>query len=181
MLPVPDHYIQEINNLIFNFIWAGKPPKIKRNTIIGERKDGGLKMCDFKIMEKALKIAWVNRIQDESEASWKIIPNQVLHKHAGLAFLTKCSFATSTLDLDDKLPTFYKNFLDYWCEFKILTGINSKTNPKSEMVWNNRQILVGKKHVFYQTWYEAGITKVSDVLNQNQDFLKWHEFVKNLI
>ena len=71
-------------------------------------------MCDFIIMEKALKIAWINRIQDESQASWKIIPNQFLHKHGGLAFLTKCNFATSTLDLDDiKLPTFYKRVLDY--------------------------------------------------------------------
>ena len=78
VLPVPDHYIQEINKLTFNFLWAGKPPKIKRNTIIGEKKDGGLKMCDFNIMEKALKIAWVNRIQDDSQASWKIIPNQLL-------------------------------------------------------------------------------------------------------
>ena len=35
VLPVPVHYIQEINKLIFDFIWAGKPPKIKRNTLIG--------------------------------------------------------------------------------------------------------------------------------------------------
>ena len=80
VLPVPDHCILEINKLFFHFIWAGKPPKIKRNTIIGENKDGRLKMCDFKIMEKALKITWVNRIQDESQAPWKIIPNQLLHK-----------------------------------------------------------------------------------------------------
>jgi len=64
VLPVPDQYIQEINKLIFNFISAGKTPKIKRNTIIGETKNGGLKMCDFNIMEKALKIT-----QDESQAS----------------------------------------------------------------------------------------------------------------
>ena len=30
VLPVPDHYIQEINKLTFNFTWQGKPPKIKR-------------------------------------------------------------------------------------------------------------------------------------------------------
>ena len=174
MLPVPDHYIQEINKLIFNFIWAGKPPKIKRNTIIGEKKNGKLKMCDFKIMEKAIKITWVNRIQDESQASWKIIPNQLLHKHGGLAFLTKCNFVTNTLDLE-KLPTFYQKMLDYWCEFKISMGIDSKTNPKNKILWNNRKILVGKKPVFYQNWYDAGITKISDLLNQNQDFLKWHE------
>ena len=175
VLPVPDHYVQEINKLIFNLIWAGKPPKIKRNTIIGEKKTGGLKMCDLKIMEKALKITWVNRIQDESPASWKIIPNQLLHKHGGLAFLTKCYSTTSILDLDDKLPTFYKKMLDYWFEFKISSGIDPKTNPKNEILWNNRKILVGKKTVFYNNWYDAGITKISDLLNQNQDFLKWHE------
>ena len=70
--------------------------------------DGRLKMCDIKIIEKALKIAWVKRIQDESQASWKIIPNQLFHKHGSLAFLTKCNFATSIPDLDEKLPTFYK-------------------------------------------------------------------------
>ena len=46
----------------------------------------------------------------------------------------------------------------------------------NEIVWNNRKILVGKKPVFYQNWYDAGITKISDILNQNQDFLKWHDF-----
>ena len=81
VLAIPDHYIQEINKITFNFIWEGKPPKIKKNTIIGEKKDGGLKMCDFKIMEKALKLAWIKRIQDDSQPSWKIIPNHIMHKH----------------------------------------------------------------------------------------------------
>jgi len=67
-------------------------------------------MCDFKIMEKVLKIAWPNRIQDESQASWKIIPNQLFCKHGSLAFLTKCNFTTNTLDLDEKLPTFYRKY-----------------------------------------------------------------------
>ena len=105
-------------------------------------------LTDFKIMEKALKIAWVDRIQDESQASWKIIPYQLFHKNGGLAFLTKCNFVTRTLDLDDKLPIFYKKLLDYWCEFKITTGSDSKSNPKNEIVWNNRKILVGKKACF---------------------------------
>ena len=38
VLAIPDHYIQEINKITFNFIWEGKPPKIKKNTIIGEKK-----------------------------------------------------------------------------------------------------------------------------------------------
>ena len=133
-------------------------------------------MCDFKLMEKALKIAWVNRIQDDSQASWKIIPNQLLHKHGSLAFLTKCSFPKNILEHEEKLPTFYKKILDYWYEFKTSTGLDCITHPKNELLWNNRKILVENKPVFYQSWYDAGITKISDILNQNSDFLKWGEF-----
>ena len=172
VLPVSDHYIQEINKLISNFIWAGKPPKIKRNTIIGETKDGGLKMCDFKIQGKALKIAWINRIQDDSQASWKIIPNQLLHKHGNLAFLTKCKFPTNILDQEEKLPTFYKKILVYWYEFKNSMELDFKSHPKNELLWNNRKILIENKPVFYHKCYDAGVIKISDILNQS----RWHEF-----
>jgi len=43
---------------------------------------------NLKIMEKALKIAWVKRIQDESQASWKIIPDQLLAREI-IRILTK--------------------------------------------------------------------------------------------
>ena len=61
---VPDQYIKQINNIIFNFIWDGKPAKIKKSTIIAERTNGGLKICDFSTMEKALKITWVYRVKE---------------------------------------------------------------------------------------------------------------------
>ena len=133
-------------------------------------------MCDFQIMEKAIKIAWINRIQDESQASWKIIPNQFLHKHGGLVFLTKCNFATNTLDLDDKLP-FIKT-----CQIIDASSKSQRAAIPNEILKTKQCGITGKflqekKPAFYQTWYNAGITNtVSDILNQNQDFLKWHEF-----
>lgn len=54
-----------------------------------------------------------------------------------------------------RLPHFMK-MLEYWSEFKILTGIDSKTNPKNEILWNIRKILVGKKPVFIK----VGMTPV---------------------
>ena len=39
--------IDRINKIIFSFIWEGKPPKINKKTIIGEKHCGGLKMIDF--------------------------------------------------------------------------------------------------------------------------------------
>ena len=48
--PILDRYIQEIKRLIFDSVWARKPTNVERNTLIGKRKYGGLKMCDFKII-----------------------------------------------------------------------------------------------------------------------------------
>jgi len=48
--------VDSINKILFSFIWEGKNPKIKKKTIIAEKKCGGLKMIDFEIMERALKI-----------------------------------------------------------------------------------------------------------------------------
>ena len=57
VLVIPEHFIKETEKLIFDFIWDGKPAKIKKSTIIGEKKQGGLKMIHFNIMNKALKVA----------------------------------------------------------------------------------------------------------------------------
>ena len=51
VLEIPDCYVKEINKLSFEFIWEGKPAKIKRKTIISDISQGGLRMMDFEIMK----------------------------------------------------------------------------------------------------------------------------------
>ena len=48
---------------MFNFIW-NKTDRIKRNTIIGHIKDGGLGITDVESKIKALKAAWVIRLKE---------------------------------------------------------------------------------------------------------------------
>ena len=110
VLVIPEQLIQEINSIIFNFIWDGKPAKIKKLTIIGEKNQGGLRMTDFNIMNKALKVAWIQRINSENGASWKIIPEIALKKHGGLTFLIKCNYDVNTLQTNN-LPPFYHEIL----------------------------------------------------------------------
>ena len=117
VLNVPKQYVEQINKITLNFIWDGKPAKIKRSTIIGERRKGGLKMCDFAIMEKALKIAWIKRIQNELPSSWKIIPDVMVQQHGNLFFLTRCNYDPNMLSLENLSP-FYRSILLYWHDFK---------------------------------------------------------------
>jgi hypothetical protein len=52
----------DLNKLFFNFIWDGKPEKIKRNTLIADFEDGGLKMIHLQQFNAYLKITWVKRL-----------------------------------------------------------------------------------------------------------------------
>ena len=78
LLTVSKSLIDRINEIIFSFIWEGKPPEITKKTIIGEKHCRGLKMIEFEPTERSLKVAWSKCITDSGNASWKIIPNQAL-------------------------------------------------------------------------------------------------------
>ena len=76
VLPVPKNFCDQVNKVTFNFIWDNKIAKIKRNTIIGERKNGGLNMIDFTLMSKALKSIWIKRFHLSKNPAWTVIPNE---------------------------------------------------------------------------------------------------------
>ena len=86
VLGIPEHLAKRINRLTFNFIREGKTAKIKKEMIIAERKHGGLKMMDFEITDKALKISWIKRLNEQSDASWKIIPEQAVNLYGRTIF-----------------------------------------------------------------------------------------------
>ena len=45
---------------------------------------------------------------------------------------------------------------------------------KDEILWNNRNILIANK--FFKHWFDAGISKIEDLLNGQNGFLNWQEF-----
>ena len=47
--------IKEVNKLVFSFLWSVKADRIKRNVIINDYPDYGLKMIDVDCFSKSLK------------------------------------------------------------------------------------------------------------------------------
>ena len=109
-------------------------------------------MCDFAIMEKALKIAWIKRIQNEVPSSWKIIPDVMAQQHGNLFFLTRCNnfYDPKMLSLENLSP-FYRSILLYWHDFK--KSKKNEVDYKTEILRNNRNMLIDKKPVFYKRWF----------------------------
>ena len=42
VMETPKNFAKEVNNIVFDFIWKQKPPKIKKTTLIKKKLDGGL-------------------------------------------------------------------------------------------------------------------------------------------
>ena len=73
VLPIPESVVSTVDNMILDFVWGTKRPKIKKNVIIQNIDQGGLKVPHFATMVEANRISWINRLLNDSRAKWKCI------------------------------------------------------------------------------------------------------------
>ena len=64
LLPAPKEIVQELNRILFKFLWKGTD-KVTRLSNINDYKNGGLKMIDLESMVKSLRLAWLKRILEK--------------------------------------------------------------------------------------------------------------------
>ena len=83
MIYVPDKTLLEIDTVLFNFLWAGKPPKIKKSTIIAPVNEGGLGMIDIYAVHTASKCSWLKRLLDQFDSMWFMlnVDTKILYKN----------------------------------------------------------------------------------------------------
>ena len=71
VMHVPSQVITEVNGLITDFLWDGKPAKIAYNVMIQSTKNGGRNLVDFESKVKALKVSFIKRLLNNSPGKWK--------------------------------------------------------------------------------------------------------------
>ena len=103
-------------------------------------------MIDIEIMLKALKLAWIPRLQKTA------VPDYYLRKLGGLNFLLKCNYDPTHLNF---LPSFFQSILSYFNELKSLYSFDQ---TQDLILFNNKEILVEGKTVFF---LENGLIRAS--------------------
>ena len=171
MLSVPTPVIKEVQAELFNFLWKNKKDKIKRLVLYQPLAEGGLNFVNFPAVVKSLRLAWISRFLSNSRDSWKAIPNHYLSTHGGLQFLLKCNYNAD--DINNNLPTFYRELFQYFQEFKNKTKIFSFGNF---LLWNNEAITIEKKMLFWKSWFDKKIFFIQDILSGDENFLTFEEF-----
>ena len=90
ILPTPKEVVSELNRLLFKFLWNGVD-KVTRVSAINDYERGGLKMIDVDCMIRSLRLGWLQRVFNDSSATWKRYFLYLL-EHVGVS-----SFSAATL------------------------------------------------------------------------------------
>ena len=146
MLTVPSLVIKNVQTELFSFLWKNKKDKIKRTVMYQLLAEGGLNFVNFSAVVKSLRLAWISRLLSNTTDSWKAIPNYYFNTYGGLKFLLKCNYNADSIN--NGLPTFYWELLQYFQEFKDKTNIFSYGKF---LLWNNELITIDKKTLFWKS------------------------------
>ena len=152
MLSVPELAIQQTQRKLFSFLWKNKRDKIKRQVLCRPLSRGGLCFPCFRTAIKALRLSWIGRLLNNCKDTWQGIPNHYFGKHGGLLFLLNCNY--SVKNLDTKIPLFYSKLLEF---FQDLRGLYDDPLQREFILWNNKEIMIENKSVFWKTWLTKNV------------------------
>ena len=172
MLTTPEEVIKSVQEKLFNFLWRNKKDKIKREVLFQKPNKGGLNFPNFRTTVKALRLSWISRLLNDSNAAWNAIPNSFFNRYGGLPFLLKCNY--NSKHLDKSISSFYLELLDYY--FKELHLYFQDEYNSDLILWNNRDITIEGKSLYWKHWVASGIYFIHDILNEQGKYLTYEEF-----
>ena len=194
ILPLPPPYfIKDVNKLIYSFLWSSRD-RIKRNTLIGPIRSGGIGLVDIETKLKALKASWVSRLYNDT-GNIKDFLTDILCKHSmSFNYILKCN---ETKNIMSFLPTFYEQVFVCFNECKKLTPLHNLSTCSffQQPIWMNRYFKYRDKTLYFSSWIKSNIMYVKDlftehgfktleeiggVLRQKQNWLCEYNIVRNV-
>ena len=187
--------LKVIKTKTFNFLWDGKPEKIKRDTIIQSYENGGLNMIDIDLFIQTLKCSWIKRLADpNNKGNWKKLYLEKLAKLGGLDFF-KCNISPADSKCLIK-NSFLTDIIYSWASITYQENIRNIVS--SQIIWNNSLIKHEGKLFCNLEWEAKGIKTIDQIYDSrlksfltfeamklkfhinNADFLKYYQILSSI-
>ena len=150
-LPTNHQAIKELNGAFYHFLWDGKPDKIKRNIMINDYSNGGLKMIDLFSFNKSLKTIWIKKYLDKTNlGKWKLFFERELGRYGGEAVFLGNLNKTDIKHHFSSTNIFINEILMIWSEVNYTDNISSLQHYQSQPLWNNSLIRIDSKPIFFR-------------------------------
>lgn len=169
-LVMPDPVINKVEKLFYNFLWGSKKEKVKRRTLIGPLKDGGLEMIDLRTFIHVQNLKFLHRLFFSDDGNWKHIPTYYLNKPGHNFLIFKLDMISlKSYNNSWQMPDYYKHLIESWynCKGLLDRPVHFK-DIRRQIIWGNRHVLHKNKPLWFQHWVDSGIVYVDDLLSEER-------------
>ena len=156
---VSEKIVQNFNSMLTDFIWNGKRSKIKLAILQTSRRQGGLNLVNIRIRDMALKITWIQILNDDPICAH--ISMSVAAPVMGINIF-KCCFRKE--DVKYICP---KSTSDFWDD--VLSAWAAYCNCvesdviRDQVLWWNSSIRIGGKPFIWRKCYDKGLMWLTDI------------------
>ena len=158
-LPAPKNIMEELNKMLFDYFWAGKPDKVKRSIISQNYECGGLKMLDVLKFEKAMKLNWIKHIVEQQNSAWfKLLSTRI--KTLNYLVILGDDWVKQLMKTANP---FLNVVFENWIIFCKRQKVSCNQDILHTSLWFNSQI--SKTQMFFSDWFQKGISTIGDIVN----------------
>ena len=152
----PKTFIDELNKIIYRFLWNNKNDKIKRSNITRNYVDGGLRMVNIECFINALKLSTLKQYLHKTSNLKDIFPLGHLYSLG--------SNAVDCLPYNDN--PYWRYVLSAWrIYYEKHTFDNDDLNQiLAQPLWLNHLF---KSSYIIKNWFDLGIHCIRDICNEN--------------
>ena len=164
-IDLPEWALNQINQMITNFIWSSKVSKIARKTLIADYELGGLKLVDVECKKKALRMKVILKyLFDKSDYGWKYLFRYYLNSVMGTGDFTLLMQLKKPML--ETLPDFYKEVLLAHAEYlENVDYVCESINVIRELpIFLNKKVRYNDQVLYNKTFIEAGFRQFKDVM-----------------
>ena len=165
--------VGDIMRIVLNFVWQGRRSKIPVRTLQRQKKDGGLKLCNFELKHKSLLIQWIPRLR---ESPFLMHSAQICLPKCGVEKIWGCNLSRN--DAMSLLPfqSFWGDVLMAWCDLYFHQP-DGWCDVMTQTIWYNSHIRAGNTPIPpIQAWVEEGLWYVRDLLDDGMQLMTWRVF-----
>ena len=160
VLHVPEKVVQNVNTLLFHFLWNCRCDKVKRSIVVQDYEKGGLRMAELDMCIRSSKIKWIQKyLNCNTDATWKTTFNYMCKK-GNLNLFIRSNFDMN--ELPKEIPLYYRDSFTCWKQVKNETVAN-KQDLNSQFLWYNINIKLHDKTVYCERLFTCGLWNINDL------------------
>ena len=175
-LSLPNHVLDNIDSLLFKFVWQKSfsqkkaREKIKRSVLCKPLIEGGLDMVRCRDQQKVFHLKWMHRIVSDNDSLYKLseLADMFFSPVGGVNYILSSSLISDKFKLTFDFSRFWQDILKTWISYhtKETERTHRDTEILKEPLFNNLHINHKGKAIFYSNWVKADIKFMNDLFRE---------------